>query len=51
MNRNAMKEESNSESTAKSKWKNEMTLNLLKIEERERKKGRGFMKRIKTDGI
>ena len=30
-----------------SKWTNEMKMNLLKIEERERKRGRGFMKRIK----
>ena len=29
------------------KWKNDMKVNLLKIEERERNQGRGFMKRMK----
>ena len=29
------------------KWKNDMKVNLLKIEERERNRGRGFMKRMK----
>ena len=29
------------------KWTNEMKINLLKIEESERKRGRGFMKRMK----
>ena len=38
MNRNAINKESNSERTAISKWTNEMQLNLLKIEERERKR-------------
>ena len=33
--------------THTSKWTNEMNLNLLKIEERERSRGRGFMKRMK----
>ena len=28
-------------------WTNEMKINLLKIEERERNRGRGFMKRMK----
>ena len=28
------------------KWKNEMKVNLLKIEELERNRSRGFMKRI-----
>ena len=30
-----------------SKWKNEMKVSLLKIEERERNRGRGFVKRMK----
>ena len=29
------------------KWTNEMKVNLMKIEERERNRGRGFMKRMK----
>ena len=36
-----------------SSWTNEMKMNLLTIEEHERKRGRGFMKRMKEawDGI
>ena len=32
---------------ASRKWTNDMRINLLKIHHRERKKGRGFMRRIK----
>ena len=35
------------ENTLNNKWTNEMKVNLLRIDERERKKGRGFMKRMK----
>ena len=49
VNSNSINVESSSAQIANSKWTNEMKLNLLKIEERERKKGRGFMKRIKDE--
>ena len=35
--------------TAKSEWTNEMKINLLRIEGRERSRGRGFMKRMKQE--
>ena len=37
------------ENTLNNKWTDEMKVNLLRIDERERKKGRGVMKRMKDE--
>ncbi|CAB3988918.1 Hypothetical predicted protein [Paramuricea clavata] len=38
---------SDSTSTSNAEWTNEIKINLLRIEEQERSRGRGFMKRMK----
>ena len=40
-------QEQDTTSNANFKWTNDMKISLLKIEESERKRGRGFMKRMK----
>ncbi len=37
---------SDNTSTGNAKWGNELKINLIRIEERERSRGRGFMERM-----